>query len=35
MFLFAEDQIWKSEDANDEFERKLNEERARSESKFD
>ena len=35
MFLFMEDQIWRNEDANNEFERKLNEDRARSENKFD
>ena len=36
MFLFSEDQIWRhNEDYNNEFEKKLNEERARSENKFD
>lgn len=36
MFLFSEDQIWRNdEDENNEFEKRLNEERARSENKFD
>ena len=36
MLLFSEDIIWgNDEDDNNEFEKKLNEERARSENKFD